>query len=251
MSSVISLSTHQFFKTESQKPVLFAVFSFLEQFFSSSTVVSIAKANVLQMPTIAVFARNWSGWSGADPKFAPFRWRIWLALSEFLCLLDNQTVTFVTLFWTKLPFFLPLFWTVLPKNCISLSQSQSRNFFIFIIKFVMTIKWFANVTFQARSNVLKQFAKFIIHCKLCGVYRKSAIKLKLNIWSCDCCNLYLLRVRVFIVFWCIFGHETLVKVLLKSFLFQCFCYQSYVQPKWTKWVDRNVRDYSITVMLLC
>ena len=40
----------------SQKPVLFAVLSFLEQFFSSSTVDSVAKANVLQMPTIAVFA---------------------------------------------------------------------------------------------------------------------------------------------------------------------------------------------------
>ena len=53
--------------------MLFAVFSFLEQFFSSSTVVSVAKANVLQTPTIAVFARNWSG---ADPNFAPFRWRI-------------------------------------------------------------------------------------------------------------------------------------------------------------------------------
>ena len=108
----------------SQKPVLFAVFSFLEQFFSSSTVVLVAKADVLQMPTIAVFAQNWSR---AD--FAPFRWRIWLALSEFLCLLANQNVTFVTLFCTKLPFFC----TVLPKNCISLSQSQWRNFFMYII----------------------------------------------------------------------------------------------------------------------
>ena len=36
------------------------VFSFLEQFFSSSTVVSVAKENVLQTPTIAVFAgREW------------------------------------------------------------------------------------------------------------------------------------------------------------------------------------------------
>ena len=54
-----------------------AVLSFLEQFLSSSTVVAVAKANVLQMPTIAVFGRNWSG---ADPNFAPFRWRIWSAL---------------------------------------------------------------------------------------------------------------------------------------------------------------------------
>ena len=89
--------------------------------------------NVLQTPTIAVFARNWSG---ADPNFAPFRWRIWLALSEFLCFLANQNVTFVTLFCTKLPFFctqLPFFCTVLPKKCIPLSQSQSRNFFMYII----------------------------------------------------------------------------------------------------------------------
>ena len=94
---------------------------------------SVAKANVLQTPTIAVFPRNWSG---ADPNFAPFRWRIWLALSEFLCFLANQNVTFVTLFCTKLPFFctqLPFFCTVLPKNCIPLSQSQSRNFFMYII----------------------------------------------------------------------------------------------------------------------
>ena len=112
--------------------MLFAVFPFLEQFFSSSTVVSVAKANVLQMPTIAVFARNWSG---ADPNFAPFRWRIWLALSEFLCLLANQNVTFVTLFCTQLPFFC----TVLPKNYISLSQSQSRNFFMYIIIIIIII----------------------------------------------------------------------------------------------------------------
>ena len=65
--------------------MLFAVFSFLEQFFSSST--------------------------------------------EFLCLLANQNVTFVTLFCSKLPFFC----TVLPKNYIPLSQSQSRNFFMYII----------------------------------------------------------------------------------------------------------------------
>ena len=101
--------------------------------FVFRAVVSVVKANVPQMPTIAVFARNWSG---ADPNFAPFRWRIWLALSEFLCLLANQNVTFVSLFCAKLPFFctqLPFFCTVLPKTCIPLSQSQSRNFFMYII----------------------------------------------------------------------------------------------------------------------
>ena len=81
---------------------------------------------VLQMPTLAVFARNWSG---ADPNFVPFRWRIWLALREFLCLLANQNVTFVTLFCTKLPFFC----TVLPKSCILLSQSHSKNFVMYIV----------------------------------------------------------------------------------------------------------------------
>ena len=101
--------------------------------FCSVFVLRAVFQLLLQTPTIAVFARNWSG---ADPNFAPFRWRIWLALSEFLCLLANQNVTFVTLFCTKLPFFctqLPFFCTVLPKNCIPLSQSQSRNFLMYII----------------------------------------------------------------------------------------------------------------------
>ena len=57
----------------SQKPVLSTVISFLEQFFSSPIVVSVAKVNVVQTPAIAVFARNWSR---ADPNFAPLRWRI-------------------------------------------------------------------------------------------------------------------------------------------------------------------------------
>ena len=59
------------------------------------------------------------------------------APSKFFCSLANQNVTFVTLFRTKLPLFctqLPVFFcTVLHKNCISPSQSQSRNFFMYII----------------------------------------------------------------------------------------------------------------------
>ena len=82
------ISNFLIFQTDSQKPVLFAVLSFLEQFFSSSTVVSVAKANVLQTPTIAVFARHWSG---VDPNFATFRWRIWLALSELILLFISQS----------------------------------------------------------------------------------------------------------------------------------------------------------------
>ena len=45
----------------------------LEQFFSSSMVVSVANANVLQTQTIAVFARNWSR---ADPNIAPLKWPV-------------------------------------------------------------------------------------------------------------------------------------------------------------------------------
>ena len=89
---------------------------FLEQCFSSSTVVSVAQANVLQTPTIAVFAPNWS-W--ADPNFAPFRWRILIG-SQWVPLFISQSECDVCY-----PF--------LPKNCISVSQSQSRNFFLYII----------------------------------------------------------------------------------------------------------------------
>ena len=189
MSSVISLSTHQFFETESQKPALFAVFSFLEQFFSSSTVVSVAKANVLQTPTIAVFARNWSG---ADPNFAPFRWRIWLAPSEFLCLLANQNVTFVTFFCNKLPFFctqLPSFCTLLPKNCISVSQSQSRNFFMYIIRsevIQVTSKsdeHAARVQFEITSMISVQNCTPLVLKKWCNLKQKGN---KMN-W-CDIIN---------------------------------------------------------------
>ena len=76
----------------------------------------------------AAFAQNWSG---ADPNFAPFRWRICLSLSEFLCLLANQNVTFVTLFCTKLPFFctqLPFFDTVLPQTAFVLANHNREIF---------------------------------------------------------------------------------------------------------------------------
>ena len=92
----------------------------LEQFFSYSMVVSVAKANVLQTQTIAVFAPNWSR---ADPNIAPFKWRIWLALSGFFCLSEcHVCYPFLALNYI-------FFCTVLPKNCISLSQSQSNVYF--------------------------------------------------------------------------------------------------------------------------
>ena len=129
---------------------------------------------VLQMPTIAVFARNWSG---ADPNFVPFRWRIWFALSEFLCLLANQNVTLVTLFCTKLPFLctqLPFFCTVLPKNCIPLNQSQSRNFFMYIIicdlPYVNTGKMFWGVCISM-SRECVMYICLVFNCFECfGLY---------------------------------------------------------------------------------
>ena len=111
-------------------------------FFSCSTVVSVAKANVLQTPTIAVFARNWSG---ADPNFAPFRWRIWLALSEFLCLLANQNVTFVTLFCTQLPFSAPCY----PKPAFLLAN---HNWEIFSCILLVIIMIFCRTTVSARPE---------------------------------------------------------------------------------------------------
>ena len=149
--------------------------------FQLLTVVSVAKANVLQTPTIAVFARNWSG---ADPNFAPFRWRIWLALSEFLCLLTNQNVTFVTLFCTKLPFFctqLPFFCTVLPKNCLSLSQSQWRNFFMYIIKYGTTLH-FTEYWQRPERQRLSRSSRAII---LDNSWAKKA-----NLWCMLNCNLF-------------------------------------------------------------
>ena len=163
----------------SQKPVLFAVFSFLERFFSSSTVVLFAKADVLQTPTIAVLHET-----GPDPNFAPFRWRIWLALSEFLCLLTNQNVTFVTLFCTKLPFFctqLPFFCTVLPKNCLSLSQSQWRNFFMYIIKYGTTLH-FTEYWQRPERQRLSRSSRAII---LDNSWAKKA-----NLWCMLNCNLF-------------------------------------------------------------
>ena len=54
----------------------------LEQFFSSFRVVSVAKTNVLQTQTNAVFAQNWSR---ADSNFAPVDGAFhWLSASSFV-----------------------------------------------------------------------------------------------------------------------------------------------------------------------
>ena len=55
---------------------------------------------------------------------------IWLAICELLCSLSNQNACFITFFCIQLP----LFCTVLRKNCTVLNQSESSNFFMYIIK---------------------------------------------------------------------------------------------------------------------
>lgn len=61
-----------FFQTESQKAMVFAVFLFLELFFSSSIVVAVAIENLLKMPVI-ISAHN----SSVYPNFAQFRGCVW------------------------------------------------------------------------------------------------------------------------------------------------------------------------------
>ena len=155
--------------------MLFAAFSFYEQFFSSSTVVSVAKGNVLQTSTIAVFETG----PEADPNFAPFRWRIWLAPSEFLCLLANQNATFVTLFCTQLPFFC----TVLPKNCISLSQSQSRNFFMYIINALK--RAFSFLSLFIRIHTYEKQKHKVNYCRVIWVIRFYETSIKSLIIFCN------------------------------------------------------------------
>ena len=57
--------------------------------------------------------------------------RIWLAIYEFLWLLTNQNVWFVSFFALKE---LTLFCTELPENCIYLNQSELSNFSMYIIR---------------------------------------------------------------------------------------------------------------------
>ena len=56
--------------------------------------------------------------------------KIWLAICELLCSLTNQNACFITFFCIQLP----LFCTVLRKNCTVLNQSESSNFFMYIIR---------------------------------------------------------------------------------------------------------------------
>ena len=56
--------------------------------------------------------------------------KIWLAICELLCSLTTQNACFITFFCIQLP----LFCAVLRINCTVLSQSESSNFFMYIIR---------------------------------------------------------------------------------------------------------------------
>ena len=60
----------------------------------------------------------------------PLIWKqkIWLAICELLCSLTNQNACFITFFA------LITSSAVLRKNCTVLSQSESSNFFMYIIR---------------------------------------------------------------------------------------------------------------------
>ena len=117
---------------------------------------------MFHLPPNRKFRKFWL--NGKRPK-ASFRWRIWLALSEFLRLLANQNVTFVSLFCTQLPFFC----TVLPKNCIPRSQSQSRNFFMYIIRIVRS----------NTSSIVVLEGEYLSLCGYCLVLTFSSVALML------------------------------------------------------------------------
>ena len=59
--------------------------------------------------------------------------KIWLAICEFLWSLVNHNAWSISSFCTELT----LFCTVKKKNCTALNQSEWRNFFMIIIRFII------------------------------------------------------------------------------------------------------------------
>ena len=86
---------------------------------------------------------------------APLIWKqkIWLAIYELLCSLTNQNACFITFFCIQLP----LFCTLLRKNCTVLTQSESSNFFMYIINKV--IDWLIDWRYKSLYNSLPSSAK--------------------------------------------------------------------------------------------
>ena len=60
--------------------------------------------------------------------------KIWLAICELLCSLTNQKACFITFFALN---YLFSALAVLRKNCTALNQSESSNFFMYIIRLVI------------------------------------------------------------------------------------------------------------------
>ena len=88
ISSAIPFSKHHFFQSGDQKAVLFTVFSLFKLFFSRGGESNYLKRRPLFRSQIFKFS-NFVATSKA---------RIWLAICEFLWLLTNQTVWFVSFF---------------------------------------------------------------------------------------------------------------------------------------------------------
>ena len=132
ISSAIPFSKHHFFQTDNQRVVLFTVFSLLEPFF-----VFVVRV-VFHLLSCCCGGERKPTWNAghcfackfsAYPNVATSEARIWLAICEFLWLLANQNVWFVTS-CTELT----LLCIELPENCIYLNQSELSNFFMYIIR---------------------------------------------------------------------------------------------------------------------
>ena len=90
-------------------------------------------------------------------------WKIWLAICELLCSLTNQNACFITFFCIQLP----LFCTVLRKNCTVLSQSESSNFFMYIIiqvKLSFSFYYTFSVTISCLKHQTLHLPFFVFFC---------------------------------------------------------------------------------------
>ena len=85
-----SLNT-TFFQTDNHKAMLFTVFRCQSIFSSCCIIIALAKENLLETPAIVTLA-----YFQRISNVATSRARIWLAICDFLWLLTNPNVLFVT-----------------------------------------------------------------------------------------------------------------------------------------------------------
>ena len=105
--------------TDTQKAVLFTVFSLLKLFFSCCIVVAVAKENLLKTPAIILLA-NFHCSQILQHLRLSFDWLfgVCLIIDQSECLVCYFLCTELTLFCIELP-----------ENCICLNQSELSNFF--------------------------------------------------------------------------------------------------------------------------